>query len=76
MQPKWAGRRFQVDTFASDEGARVPPEDASEPPPEWSADPRALLASGRQRVRRRRLTLLAITIAAAFILTGVARLLG
>jgi hypothetical protein len=54
----------------------VPPDDASESPPEWSADPGALLASGRHRVRRRRLTLLAVAVVATVILTGVARLLG
>lgn len=54
----------------------VPPDDAGETPPEWSADPGALLASGRHRVRRRRLTLLAIAVMASVIFTGVARLLG
>ncbi|WP_109509063.1 hypothetical protein [Nocardioides speluncae] len=58
--------------------------DQPEAPPEWSADPRALLASGRRRVRRRRLALLVLTVAVAVslaitttvIVLGVTFLLG
>lgn len=55
-------------------------DEVNERPPAWFVDPRALLATGRQRVRRRRFALLAITVAsvltAAVILAGVARALG
>lgn len=76
MQPKWAGRRSHLETMHRSEGARVPEGEPDEPPPEWSVDPRALLATGRQRVRRRRLALLAIVIAGAVIFSGIARMFG